>query len=222
MCTKFDDFRRNIEVTSSTRYLYGNFLSYDSTDHAYIYARIYDFSYVRKFSECWIALRTQEFAHANSRTETGFHELSWITRLVRRANVRYHAKCCADRSNRCRDIVIFKLLGWQPPPSWISSDRKFVTDQTVTRAELRHRAKFRWNRCNCGRDMAIFRFFKMAAASMLDFWNKVLTAGRIISVELRRLSKFRGDWSNRCGDISILDFSRWWHPPSWIFKILHF
>jgi len=43
--------KRNIEVTSSVCYLYGNFLSYDSCDRAYIYARIYDFSYVRKVSE---------------------------------------------------------------------------------------------------------------------------------------------------------------------------
>ena len=56
--------------------------------------------------------------------------------------MRHHAKCFADRSNRYRDIVIFKLLGYRLPPSWISLDVKFVTDQTVTRAELRHRAKF--------------------------------------------------------------------------------
>ena len=30
--------------------------------------------------------------------------------------------------------------------------------------------------------------------------------GRIISVELRHRAKFRGDWSNRCRDISILVF----------------
>jgi len=41
----------NIEVTASTRCLYENILSFDSSDRAYIYARIYDFSYVRKFCE---------------------------------------------------------------------------------------------------------------------------------------------------------------------------
>jgi len=123
-------------------------------------------------------------------------------------------KCCADRSNHCRDIVIFKLFGCRPPRSWISLDLKFVTDQTVTRAELR------WNRWNCGWDMAIFQFFKMAAAAMLDFGNyEVLTMGRIISAELRHHAKFRGDWSNRCHDISILHLSRWWQPQSWIVKI---
>jgi len=71
--------------------------------------------------------------------------------------------------------------------------------------------------------MAIFRCFKMAAAAMLDLWNyKVLTVGRIISVELRHHAKFRGDWSNRCRHISILDFSTWRQPQAWIFKILHF
>ena len=143
-------------------------------------------------------------------------ERSWIARLVRRANMCYRAKCCADRSNCCRHIVIFKLLGCRPPPCWISLDLKFVTDQTVTRAELRHRAKFSSNRLTCARDMAIFQ---NGAAAILDLWNyKVLTMGRIISVELRHHAKYRGDWSNRCRDISILDFSRWWQPQSWIFN----
>jgi len=35
--------------------------------------------------------------------------------------------------------------------------------------ELRHHAKFRRNRSNRGRDMVIFRFFKIAAAAILDF-----------------------------------------------------
>ena len=57
--------------------------------------------------------------------------------------MRHHAKCCADRSNCCRNILIFKLLGCRPPPSCISLDLTFVTEQMVTRAEVRHRDKFR-------------------------------------------------------------------------------
>jgi len=34
---------------------------------------------------------------------------------------------------------------------------------------MHHRAKLRQNRLNGGRDMAIFQFFKMAAATILDF-----------------------------------------------------
>jgi len=36
------------------------------------------------------------------------------------------------------------------------------------------------------------RFFKMAAAAILDFWNfEFLTVGRVTSVELRHRAKFR-------------------------------
>ena len=36
-------------------------------------------------------------------------------------------------------------------------------------SKFHHYAKFLRNRLNCGRDMVIFRFFKMAAAAILDF-----------------------------------------------------
>ena len=72
-------------------------------------------------------------------------------------------------SNRCRDIIILKLLGCRPPPSWISLDLKFVTGQTVTRAELRHRAKFRQNQSNRGRDMAIFQDGGLRRLGFLKF-----------------------------------------------------
>jgi len=52
----------------------------------------------------------------------------------------------------------YYFLGCRPPPSWISLNFKFLTDQTVTRAELRHPVKFRWNCRNCGRDMAGYEF----------------------------------------------------------------
>jgi len=46
---------------------------------------------------------------------------------------------------------------------------KFLTVGTVKRFEVHHRAKFRQNRLNRGRDVAIIRFFKMAAAAILDY-----------------------------------------------------
>ena len=52
--------------------------------------------------------------------------------------------------------------------------------------------------------MTIFRFFKMAAAAMLDFQNcKLLTVGRLKRVELRRHAKFGRDRSNRGRDMAI-------------------
>ena len=61
----------------------------------------------------------------------------------------------------------------------------------VKRVELRHNAKFCRNRSNRGRDMAIFRFFKMAAAAILDFQNmKLLTVVQIKRAKLRRVPNF--------------------------------
>ena len=55
-----------------------------------------------------------------------------------------------------------------------------------------------------GRDLAIFRFFKMAAAAILDFQTfKFSTVGGFKSVELRRHDKFgRNQW-NRYRDMEI-------------------
>ena len=46
---------------------------------------------------------------------------------------------------------------------------KFLTLGAVMRVELRHHTKFSWNRPKRGRNIAIYRFFKMAAAAILDF-----------------------------------------------------
>jgi len=46
---------------------------------------------------------------------------------------------------------------------------KFLTIGTVKRFEMHYCAKLRQNQLNRGRDMAIFQFFKMAAATILDF-----------------------------------------------------
>jgi len=45
----------------------------------------------------------------------------------------------------------------------------------VKRVELHLHARFRQNRFNGGRDMAIFRFFKMAAAAILDLASLLQT-----------------------------------------------
>jgi len=46
---------------------------------------------------------------------------------------------------------------------------KFSTVGGFKRVEVCRHAKFRQNRRSPCRDMAIFRFFKMAAAAILDF-----------------------------------------------------
>ena len=78
---------------------------------------------------------------------------------------------------------IFHFLRWRPPPSWIleisnfngwdaqkgrTAKSEILTVRTLLRAKVRHRAKFREDRSNRSGDMAYFRFFKMAAAAILD------------------------------------------------------
>ena len=89
---------------------------------------------------------------------------------------------------------------------------------------MRHRTKFREDRSNRSGDMADFRFFKMAAADILDFGKfKFLTVGRLNRVELRERAKFLSKSLKsglRYGDFSI--FHNGGRPPSWIFKSCKF
>ena len=69
------------------------------------------------------------------------------------------------------------------------------------------RAKFGRNRSNPDGDMTIFRFFKMAAAAMLDLQNfKLLTVRRLKRVEMHRRAKFGRNRSKRGGDMTIFRF----------------
>ena len=89
--------------------------------------------------------------------------------------------------------------------AWIFKISIFQRSETVKRVELHHYAKIRRNRLNCGRYMVIIRFFKMAAAAILDFQNlKFLMFGTIKRVELRNRAKFCRNRSNRGRDIAIL------------------
>ena len=77
----------------------------------------------------------------------------------------------------------------------------------VNRVELHHRAKFRQNRSYRSRDMVIFRFFKMAAAAILDLQNfEFLTAGTVKGVELHQRAKFHENRLNRGRNMAIFRF----------------
>ena len=63
------------------------------------------------------------------------------------------------------------------------------------------------HRSKCCGDMTIFRFFKMAAAAILDFQNfKLLTVRRLKRVELRRHAKFGRNRSKYGGDMTSFRF----------------
>jgi len=73
-----------------------------------------------------------------------------------------------------------------------------LTSGPVQRLNMRHLAKFRKDTLNRSGDMADFRFFKLAAAAILDFRNfKFLTVGTLKRVDLRLHAKFCRNRSNR-------------------------
>ena len=65
----------------------------------------------------------------------------------------------------------FHFSKWRPSAILDYQKLEILTARTLLRAEVRHYAKFRKDRSNRSGDMAYFRFFKMAAAAMLDFRN---------------------------------------------------
>ena len=72
---------------------------------------------------------------------------------------------------------------------------------------MRHRTKFREDRSNRSVDMADFRFYKMAAAAILNFRNfKFLTVGTLKRFELRPHAKFCQNRSYRGRDMAIFRF----------------
>jgi len=85
--------------------------------------------------------------------------------MVKRVKWRQHAKFCGDRSNRRRDMAIFRFFKMAAAAILNFSNLKFLTVGRLKRVELRRHAKFGRNRSNRGREMVIFQFFKMAAAA---------------------------------------------------------
>ena len=69
---------------------------------------------------------------------------------------------------------------------------------------MRQHAKFRQNRSIARKHIMIFRFFKMAAAAILDCRiHKILLAVGAWRVHMHHCTKFRQNRSFRCGDIAI-------------------
>ena len=90
--------------------------------------------------------------------------------------------------------------------------------EQLKRVKMLRCAIFGRNRSKCGGDITIFRFFKMAAAAILDFLNfKLLTVGWFRRAELLRRAKFGRNRSNYCRDMTIFRFFQdGGRPPSWI------
>jgi len=83
---------------------------------------------------------------------------------LKTVEVRRVAKFGGKRSNRGRDIAIFRFFAILKVKIL-----KILTVGMLKRVKLRHGVKFRLNPSNHGQNMAIFPFFKMAAAAVLNF-----------------------------------------------------
>ena len=75
-----------------------------------------------------------------------------------------------NRSNRGRDMAIFRFFKTVEAAISEFQNFKFLTVGWLKRVELCHRAKFGHNRSNHCQGMAIFRFLCMAAAAILAFY----------------------------------------------------
>jgi len=72
---------------------------------------------------------------------------------VKRVELRNRAKFCRNRSNRGRDMVIFRFFNMAAAAILDFYNFKFLTVGTVKKVELRQCAIFHRNRSNHGRDM---------------------------------------------------------------------
>jgi len=89
---------------------------------------------------------------------------------IKMAKMRYRAKFCGDQSSRCcRHLRFLKCSKFG-----IFKSRK------VKRDKMSHHAKFHRNRSNRCWDMTIFRFFKMAAAAVLDFQKMGILGAAVV------------------------------------------
>jgi len=125
--------------------------------------------------------------------------------MVKRVKLRQRAKFLATGSTIAEIWRYFDFSRWRSPPSWIFKFLKFLTVRRLKRAELHWHAKLGWNRFKHGRDMVIFRFFKMAAAAILDLLCVCSDHPRRAFGGLYRCAKF--GW-NRCSSFDNMHVFR--------------
>jgi len=102
-------------------------------------------------------------------------------------------------------LQFFKFSKWPPPPSWIFDNSKFywLLGWWGSTGEGQ-RANFRQNRSIGCEDVKIFRFYKKAAAAILDFQIcEILLVDGVWRPQAHNCTKFRLNQSSLCGDIAI-------------------
>ena len=104
--------------------------------------------------------------------------------MVGRIDAHHHAKFSGSWS--------FEFLRWPPPPFWIFEFAKFYWLLGWRGSRRIEHAKFCQNRSIGCKDIKIFRFFKMAAAIILNCWIcKILLADDVRRGNTHHCTKYR-------------------------------
>ena len=121
-----------------------------------------------------------------------------VLQTVGQKRVKLHQiiKFRGDRSNRRRDMAIYRFFKVAAAGILYFQILVFLTVGTIKRAKLRHIAKFCGDRSNDCWDMSIFYFCKMAAYRHLGLWWARLDHPRRAFGDLYHCEQF--GW-NRCG-----------------------
>jgi len=90
------------------------------------------------------------------------------THTLPRVKMRHHAKFCADRSNRCRDMAVYNFSRWRPSAILDFQKLEILTAHTRWRSKMRHRAKYCADRSNCCGDMTVFDLSRWRPSAIFD------------------------------------------------------
>jgi len=142
---------------------------------------------------------------------------------MERVEMHQHDKFCKNRSNRCKDIKIFRFFKMAGAAILNCRIWKILLADGVWRADTHNCTKFHQNRSFHYRDITIFRIFKMAVAAILDFRNlKILLVIGVERVETHQHASFFKIGQSVVNILKFFYFSSWRPPPSWIFEFVKF
>jgi len=101
-------------------------------------------------------------------------------------------------------LQFLEFSKWPSPPSCSFWNREILFAVWAESIETHQHAKFRQNRSICCEDIKIFRFFKMAAAAILNCRiHKISLADSGRMAQTHHFIKFHQNRSFHCGDVAI-------------------
>jgi len=132
--------------------------------------------------------------------------------------------CMPNFVKICQSVAkilrFFDFSRWRPAILYFQICEILLADG-VWRSKTHNCAKFRHNRRSIAEILRIFEIFQMAAAAILDFWNREIY-WLLGSRGLRRIfiPNFVKIGQSVAKILRFFDFLRWRPPPYWIFKFV--